>query len=295
MDLAFVCVCASHLVCGAFHSSQRELFYSSSSECYQSIRSTEIIISPPRFQHRSLTAYRIIFRSSLDGFFWISLTPASSCAGLNSSIMQNTFYAREKNLSHIGTNCSALGRWMEKLFLCMLHNRYHNLIPGSLLAPVSGRGKKSYSFLLRLKIQNIFLLSPCSSVRVSDKWFLLIRQSFVYSSFSSRLIIQCESLVLPFQWDESVADSLWNINPRVELETIKLRSGAKLPTWRRDTKYEALIGHGLMNFLIKLHRIAAVPATDTKSQSNNIIVSTEDLKFPRTPFIYSLSSSTEEL
>lgn len=48
----------------------------------------------------------------------------------------------------------------------------------------------------------------------------------------------------------------------------------------RCSKYEALIGHGLMNFLIKLHS-ASTAATRTESQSNNIIESTKDLKFPR--------------
>lgn len=48
-------------------------------------------------------------------------------------------------------------RRMEKLFLCMLQNRYHNLIP-ALSRPAfffSTSTPKTYNFLLRLKIQNI--------------------------------------------------------------------------------------------------------------------------------------------
>lgn len=58
--------------------------------------------------------------------------------GFNSSIMQNTFYAREpgeKNLSHVHRYFFP-SRW-RNYFLCMLQNRYHNLIPSPTKNPIT--------------------------------------------------------------------------------------------------------------------------------------------------------------
>lgn len=166
----------------AFHSSHRFNVGDFFCVWYQNIRSTQIIIFEPRFQHRSLTAYRIIFRSSLDGFFYFFFHLHRVQDWIH-QLCKIHFMHEKKSIAH---RHQLLGRRrMEKSFLCMLHNRYHNLIPGSPPPPSPEfvESAKTYNFLLRLKIQNIFLLSPCSLVRVSDKWFLLERQHFVYSSF----------------------------------------------------------------------------------------------------------------
>lgn len=62
-------------------------------------------------------------------------------------------HENKKNLSHV-RRVIFFSPPPEKLFLCMLQNRYHNLILSS-----SDSLPKTYNFLLRLKIQSISFAS----------------------------------------------------------------------------------------------------------------------------------------